>query len=121
MSSALIRSTTSITGQNLNGYRLELRRNPDSTTDVIVRYDSATNQTVIYEGPLRNFAPGSTDWVELKVLTYRDKLAFFVNGDFVATVENAEALGGTLALGVDENTTADFDTLNIRDTTPHGS
>ena len=35
-------------------------------------------------------------------------------------LEGAQALGGTLALGVEPGTSADFDTLSIRDTTPHG-
>ena len=39
---------------------------------------------------------------------------------FVAALDNAETFGGTLALGVESGTTADFDSLIIRDTTPHG-
>ncbi|MCU0511868.1 MAG: hypothetical protein MUE40_04780 [Anaerolineae bacterium] len=51
----------------------------------------------------------------MRALSYRDKLAFFVNGQFVTFIENAEKLGGTLSLSVGEGTTADFDELIIRD------
>jgi len=87
---------------------------------VIVDYRSSTTETVFYD----DIVPGSDveplpDWVNLTAVTLGDRLAFFANGRFVVSVENAEQLGGTLALGVGEATTADFDSLIIRDTTPN--
>jgi len=37
----------------------------------------------------------------------------------VVAVEDQTTLGGTVALGVGRDSTADFDTLFIRDVTPH--
>ena len=116
-----VRSTPSLTGTELNGYQLALRRNIDGTTDAIVTYRSQTVRETFFEGII----PGSDvdplpEWINLTAITFEDKVAFFANGRFLVFVDNAEKLGGTLALGVDEMTTADFDTLIIRDTTPHG-
>ncbi len=59
------------------------------------------------------------EWITLTVITYKQRIAFFVDGHFVVAIEDALTLGGTVALGVDNGTTADFDDLIIRDTTPH--
>jgi hypothetical protein len=115
-----LRTTPSITGADLEGYRLELRRNPDGTTDVVVRYVGSTERPVLYEGAMPLPADGSQpEWNRVEALMLRDLIAIFVNGEFVTTVDGTRALGGTIALGVDENTTADFDALLIRDTSPH--
>jgi hypothetical protein len=115
-----LRTTTSITGADLEGYRLEVRRNADGSTDVLVRFVGSTERTVLYEGPMAPSADGSTpEWIHMEALMLRDMIAFFVNGEFVTVVDASAKLGGTIALGVDENTTADFDTLIIRDTSPH--
>jgi serine/threonine-protein kinase len=116
-----VRATPSITGADVHGYRLELQRLADGSTHVVVRYVSATQQVVYYEGPV----PGSQnsvlpEWINLTAITYEDRIAFFANGNFVLALDGAEKLGGTLALGVENGTTADFDDLLIRDTTPHG-
>ena len=96
-------------------------RYPDGTASYVVRYKSSAENITFYDGPL----PGSEDeligeWVKLLVVTYEDKLAFFANGRFVTALDNAVKLGGSVALGVEAGTTADFDTLIIRDTSPHG-
>lgn len=115
-----LRTTTSITGADIDGYRLELRRNADGTTDVVVRYVSSTQRTVLYEGPVPVSADGTLpEWIHLEALMLRDEIAFFANGQFVTTADGSLRLGGTIALGVDENTSADFDSLVIRDTSPH--
>jgi hypothetical protein len=115
-----VRTSPSITGADLEGYRLELRRNPDGSTDAIVRYVGPTERTVLYEGPMPLSDDGTTpEWIRLEALALRDLVAFFVNGQFVAEADGSVKLGGSIALGVDENTTADFDTLIIRDTSPH--
>lgn len=115
-----IRVTQSISGAELEGYRFEVRRNPDGSTDFIVRYVSATQREVLFEGPIPGFDEEMPEWISLTAISYRDQLAFFANGRFLFALDNAARLGGTVALGVEENTTADFDTLIIRDTTPHG-
>ena len=60
------------------------------------------------------------EWVNLTVISYEDQIAFFADGHFLGALDNTPLLGGTLALGVEDGATADFDTLVIRDTTPHG-
>jgi eukaryotic-like serine/threonine-protein kinase len=115
-----IRSTPSLAGSDVFGYRVELRRLPNGATDVVVRYQDAANRTVLYEGPLPVGAEGTPEWINITTISYQDQIAFYANGRFLTALEGAQTLGGTLALGVDPNTTADFDSLIIRDTTPHG-
>ncbi|MCB9451304.1 MAG: protein kinase [Anaerolineaceae bacterium] len=116
-----VRSTLSVTGADVHGYRLELERFADGSTNVIVRYVTATQQVTYYEGPVPGSESGPLpEWINLTAITYQDRLAFFANGNFVLALDGAETLGGTLALGVENGTTADFDDLIIRDTTPHG-
>jgi serine/threonine-protein kinase len=116
-----VRTTPTVTGAEVNGYRLELRRNPNGSTDVIVRYVASGQDVVYFEGPVQGIDPAHPpEWITLVAITFKEKLAFFANGQFVASLDNAETYGGTLALGVEEGTTADFDSLIIRDTTPHG-
>ncbi len=115
-----VRTKPTLTGAELTGYRLELRRNADGTTDVIVRLQGETSQETYYEGPLPGSENGLPEWINLTAVTYKEKAAFFANGQLIVTLDNVSALGGTLALGVEAGTTADFDTLLIRDTTPHG-
>jgi serine/threonine protein kinase/uncharacterized protein YraI len=115
-----LRTTPSITGADLEGFRYELRRNADGSTDIVIRHVGSTLRTVLYEGPAPTAADGSMpEWIHLEALMLRDDVAFFANNEFVTTVDGSLALGGTIALGVDENTTADFDSLVIRDTSPH--
>jgi serine/threonine protein kinase len=116
-----VRTTTTITGFGLNGYFIDLRRNADGTTDVLVRGVGDTGTVIYAEMPLpteEGAAP--PEWIPITVLTFKDRVAFFANGEFVYALEGAQMLGGTLALGVEPGTVADFDTLTIRDTTPHG-
>lgn len=113
-----VRTKPTLTGAELTGYRLELRRNTNGTTDVVVRLQRETSQEIYYEGPLgENDLP---EWINLTAVTYKEKAAFFANGQLIVALDNVTVLGGTLALGVDAGTTADFDTLLIRDTSPHG-
>jgi hypothetical protein len=115
-----LRTTRSITGADLEGYRFELRRNADGSTDIVIRHVSSTQRTVLYEGPAPTTADGSMpEWIHLEALMLRDDIAFFANNEFVTAVDGSLSLGGTLALGVEENSTADFDSLVIRDTSPH--
>jgi hypothetical protein len=116
-----VRTTPTITGADLNGYRIELNRQNDGSTIVVVRYQDAIQASTFFEGDL----PSSSDedasgWINIIAISFEDKLAFFANGRFITAIDNAIKFGGTLALGVDEGTTADFDELIIRDTSPHG-
>jgi serine/threonine protein kinase len=116
-----MRTAPTITGAGLNGYRVELTRNPDGTTGIVIRYFSSGEQAVYFEGLVPGIDPANPpEWIPLLAITYQDKLAFFANGQFILALENAATLGGTLALGVENGTTADFDSLIIRDTSPHG-
>ena len=85
-------------------------------------YDGATEEVIYYENRLLENDPEGrrNEWITLTAVTQNDKLAFFANGRFLVALDNAEILGGTLALGVEGGTTADFANLIIRDTTPSG-
>jgi serine/threonine-protein kinase len=115
-----VRVTTTITGQSLEGYFLDMRKNNDGTVDFIARY-TTTEQVIYHEGKI----PGAEDaqlpiWVPLKIIVHDDKIAFFVNDYFIAAQDNITKLGGTVSLSVGDGSTGDFDTLVIRDTSPHG-
>ncbi|MBL8165933.1 MAG: protein kinase [Anaerolineae bacterium] len=115
-----VRSTPSISGAEINGYRLELWRRDDGSTDVVVRYIDSNRQEVYFEGPLPKQPAAPTPlWTVIEAITFNEQVAFFANGQFIVAVENALAYGGTVALGVEAGTTADFDTLLIRDASPH--
>lgn len=116
-----VRVNTTITGQSLEGYFLDMRKNNDGTVDFIARYTTATEETIYHEGAI----PGAEDtqlpiWVPLKIIVHDDKIAFFVNDYFLAAQDNITKLGGTVSLSVGQGSTGDFDTLIIRDTSPHG-
>jgi len=114
------RTTQTITGADLNGYFLELHKLDDGQTRIVARYQDAAVREILFEGlpkGLENLS--ARDWVKLEILTYQDAVAFFVNDVFVVSAEKQTTLGGTVALGVARDTTADFDTLFIRDTSPH--
>jgi hypothetical protein len=115
------RTSPTITGANLNGYRLELRRERDSTTTVVVRALLPNDQQIVYEGPLPAAASAAPDaWIPVEIVANRDLIGFFVAGEFITSINDPALLGGTVALGVETGTTADFDTLLIRDLSPHG-
>ncbi len=116
-----VRSTLTLAGSDVEGYRMALSRDINGGTRLIIDYQSATSSRIFYDGAI----PGADvdplpEWIQLRAITIGDKLAFFANGRFITFVEGAEKLIGTLALGVEPGTTADFDSLLIRDTTPHG-
>ena len=116
----MARALPTITGADLQGYRLDLTQNADGTQTVTARFISPTFSEVYFEGPVPALADGSLpEWTTLEILTLDDKVAFFVNGAFVAAADGSLQLGGTMALGVEPGTTANFDTLEVRDTSPH--
>jgi serine/threonine-protein kinase len=117
-----VRTRPTLSGANLEGYRLELRRNADDTLSVLIVAVLPAERLIIQEIPLPGTATDAAapEWIALEVIAYRDAIGFYANGVFVGAVTQATLLGGTLALGVEGNAVADFDTLVIRDATPHG-
>jgi serine/threonine-protein kinase len=115
------RTQPTLTGAALEGYQLGLRRNADGSTDVIITDISSTSQQVLFEGPAPLPVGSATqpDWIPIEILTLDNLVAYFVNGQLVFSHDNADKLGGTVALGVEPGTTADFDSFIIRDTSPH--
>lgn len=116
----VMRARPTITGNYVTGYFLRVRRNPDGTTTFIVNYEGSGQQSVFFEGPI----PGAEDqplpeWIPLTIVADEDRIAFFANDRYLMALDNTEELGGTVALGIEEGTTADFDTLVIRDASPH--
>jgi serine/threonine-protein kinase len=111
-----VRSTPTLTGADIDGYRLEVTRTADGVITFRVRYVSTTEQSVLYETTLENL---TSDWIQVEALTLDNDFDVFLNGEYLTSVDGSLALGGTVALGVEEGTLADFDTLYIRDTTPH--
>lgn len=114
------RTSKTVGGGSLDGYRLALTHHDDGTNMVEASGFSTTGQkTVYFSGPL----PASTDnahpeWVTLLIVTYQDKIAFFANGRFLNAQQGIDILGGTCALGVEKDTIADFDNFQLRDVSP---
>lgn len=117
----MARALPTITGADLQGYRLDLTKNSDGTLTVTARFISPTHEEVFFEGPVPAAADGSPlpAWTTLEILTLDNKVSYFVNGVFVAAADGSLQLGGTMALGVEANTTANFDSVIVRDTSPH--
>lgn len=112
-----IRSTPTITGADLDGYRFELRRNLDGTVDALITFTDPTRSQTLYEVSLGPRDLG--EWMRIEALALNDQIAFFIDGEFLTVVDGSLKLGGTIALGVNGFSGADFDTLVIRDTSPH--
>ncbi|MBN2302990.1 MAG: serine/threonine protein kinase [Anaerolineae bacterium] len=108
-----IRSEPSITGASLYQYQVELSKQPDDVTLLRVRANTATDKSVIYEEVINRTLDG---WHEILVVALDDKIAFFADGRYLAAIRDAELLGGTLAVGVEAYSKADFDDLVLRDT-----
>jgi hypothetical protein len=114
-----VRTGTSLTGAQLTGYFLELAREADGSATVIARYQDNVNREILFEGVPPGGPLDATAWNTFEIITYDDQIGFFVNETLLLATQDARALGGTVALGVGPGTTAYFDTLTIRDTSPH--
>lgn len=118
----MVRATRdTVTGQGVFGYRYALAKDISGNYTVKVQFVGQREITTFYEGGI----PGADveplpDWINMTVITLDDKLAFFANDRFVVFIDNATKGTGTIALGVEPNTTADFDTFTVRDTSPLG-
>ena len=110
---------TSVGKSALNGYRIELTKNQDGSYAVTARSNSLTSSPIFFQGKLPTSGDGTTpDWVPLLILTYQNKVAFFANGRLLASSSSATILDGTVALGVNPGTTADFEKMQLRDLSP---
>ncbi|MBI1278328.1 MAG: protein kinase [Anaerolineaceae bacterium] len=113
-----VRAAPSIGGSEITGYKLGLHRNPDGSVSAIISYQDGNRAETYFEGAVPGAENSLPEWTTLTVITYKQRIAFFVEGHFILAIDNALALGGTVALGVDNGATADFDSLIIQDTTP---
>jgi serine/threonine-protein kinase len=128
--SAWIAIRTSVTtgGSSLSGYRLKLTRNADNTFTVTDSVVNSSGQETVYDTETLPVDPNhvvdptkpAQEWIPLLIVAYNDKVAFFANSRFVNSIEGAAILGGTVALGVDQNSVADFDHFQMRSAADQG-
>jgi hypothetical protein len=113
------RTSVSLGGGTVDGYRIELTKDPAGRYMVAARAYSRAEQPIYFQGPLPapTDAPPS-DWVTLLIVTYQDKVAFFANGRFLASDRGISILNGTVALGVEKDSVADFADMQLRDVSP---
>jgi serine/threonine protein kinase len=113
------RSIPTLSGANLDQYRFDISRDAGGNYQTAIHFFGPNRQETIFEGALPRTDAGTwTEWIELIIITLDDRVAFFANGRLIAVDIDTDWLGGTLAIGVEEGTTADFDDLFIRDTSP---
>ncbi len=115
-----VRTSKTVGGGSLDGYRLELTSHNDGSKTLTASVVSSTGQkTVYFTGPLPTSPENvNQEWVSLLIVTYQNKVAFFANGRFLNAQEGIDILGGTCALGVEKDTVADFDNFQLRDVSP---
>jgi eukaryotic-like serine/threonine-protein kinase len=112
------RTLPSLSG-GYDGFYLELVKQDDGTYRTIARGLAPGYQPIFYDAPLPPQPDGSTpEWVELLVVTYQDRVAFFANGRFLTGAIGVPVLGGSVAIGVGDGSTADFDDFQLRDVSP---
>ncbi len=116
---AAVRTTPSLGGGTLNGYRIELTRAIDGSYTVKARSYALESAPVYYDGEIPAL-PGvkPTAWTQLLIVAAADQVAYFANGRFLANVPNATILNGSIALGVEPGATADFDQMQLREIDP---
>ncbi len=108
-----VRSVPSVTGSSLNQYQMDVVKEPDGTLTLVARANTATDKRVLAKMPLEHTADG---WHELIIVALGDRVAFFADGRFITALQDADLLGGTVAMGVGPHTVAYFDDVVIRDT-----
>ncbi|GEM_PF-2340085 len=113
------RAMPTITGANLDQYRFALTRHDNGDYTIAVQFSGPNEERMLFEGEAPRDDSGMwPEWFELVVIALDDRIAFFCNGRLIAVDIDTQWLGGTVAIGVEEGTTADFDDLVIRDTSP---
>jgi hypothetical protein len=116
---AAVRTSVSLGGGTVDGYRVELTKDDKGNYSVAARAYSRAAQPIYFQGPLPAPIDGSkSDWVTVLIVTYQDKVAFFANGRFLASDRGISILGGTVALGVEKGSVADFTDMQLRDVSP---
>jgi hypothetical protein len=101
------------TGVDLYQYRLEVTQDDDGARSVAASKRGKEGPTVLWEGP----EPDAQTWTELMLIAQGARIAFYVNGRavHVETAASLDEMGqGSIAIGVDAQTTAAFDELAIR-------
>jgi hypothetical protein len=114
-----IRTTLSKGGGGLDGFYLAVSR-VSSNEYRVKAYGQALNFQPVYYDDLLPSSPDGTipDWIPLLVVSYLDKVAFFANDHFLGFDQGVPIIGGTVALGVEQGTVADFDDFRLRDVSP---
>ncbi|MHB8626076.1 MAG: protein kinase domain-containing protein [Aggregatilineales bacterium] len=112
-----VRTSVTVGGNRLDGYRVALTRNSDNTYTVAAIATSNIGQQTIYISEPMPLDPSNPtpEWISVLLIAYHDRVAFFANGRFIYAQDKINILGGSVALGVDPNTTADFDHFQLRD------
>lgn len=110
-----IRSAVNATNTGLDQYQIELTKE-GGLVRVRVRPFLQDDKTYIYDQLVPDVV--ATDWFEVTIVAYNDRIAFFVNGRLLsgATIRPARLLGGTLSIGVEGGSMVAFDDLVFRDT-----
>jgi hypothetical protein len=113
------RTAPSLGGGTLDGFFLELTRDEIGNYSAVTRGFTRSYQPVYFSGKLPPATDNkASDWVSLLIVTYQNKVAFFANGRFLAAAEDVPILSGTVAIGVEKDTIANFDELELRDVSP---
>jgi serine/threonine-protein kinase len=115
----MARTSTSLGGGNLNGFRLALTQDENGVLTLTADGYSIDGLQTYYQGPLPPATtPQSNGWVQLLIVTYQDKVAYFANQHFVTSLSGVKVLDGTVAIGVDKDTIGDFNDFELRDVSP---
>ncbi|MFN8421445.1 MAG: serine/threonine-protein kinase [Anaerolineae bacterium] len=110
------RTSISAGGTDIEGVRFELIRLPNNTYLLRGRLKTLNKAELYFDNvPLPPSATGDTEWASLLLICFEDKVAFFANGRYLDSVSGLSLLSGTVALGVDSGTTANFSTMILRD------
>jgi len=112
-----VRTSVTVGGSGLDGYSVAVTRHSDNTYTVEAISTSTTGQQTVYISEPMPVDPNNPtlEWIPVLLIAYHDQVAFFANGKFLTSQDKISILGGTVALGVDPNTTADFDHFQLRD------
>jgi serine/threonine protein kinase/uncharacterized protein YraI len=108
-----VRAEPDAIGVGFNQYQLEVSLDPSGQIRVRVRPFLENDKSYVYDELLENVSMG--DWVEIEIVADEDRIAFFANKQFLTTIRPATQLGGTVTIGVNGNSEAHFDDLQIRD------
>lgn len=111
-----IRSVINASRTGLDQYQIELSKQSDGRIRVQVRPFLPTDKAYVYDDYVANAQTG--DWIEVIIVAVDDRIAFFAGGRYLTTIRPAtQILGGTVSIGVDAHSLANFDDIVIRDAT----